>query len=176
MKNCFNIRDYVIDLYKGKYSTSEASVIGNGIERFQSDVLNNQTLSYEQVNALAEMADKYYTQIREKLISEKAPINEKRQLIADYLTENAPLIINPKESFNIIKDTCKELKMNYEDLGSAIGYSQAAIRKSASLNAPSAPMVKAINLYKENLELKNKIARFSSLQNLLSEFITDHTK
>lgn len=73
---------------------------------------------------------------------------------------------------NLIKQTCKELNFTYKQLGEAIGYSESAIKNAGSGEA-SEPMKKAIELYKETLELKNKLQKAEDFKNNLKNFLAD---
>lgn len=69
---------------------------------------------------------------------------------------------------NIIKKVCKELNLTYKQLGELIGYSESAVKNAGSGEA-SEPMKKAIELYLENLELKDKLKVLDDLSNILKE-------
>nr|DAY23117.1 MAG TPA: antitoxin [Caudoviricetes sp.] len=73
---------------------------------------------------------------------------------------------------NIVKRVCKELNLTYKQLGEAIGYSESAI-KNAGVGEASEPMKKAIELYKETLELKNKLQKAEDFKNNLKNFLAD---
>ncbi|TLD85550.1 transcriptional regulator [Helicobacter sp. MIT 05-5294] len=68
-----------------------------------------------------------------------------------------------KENENLIKKTCKELGLTYRELGEKIGYSEATLNKNASTGEISKSLEFAINLYLENLKLKEKLEDFRSL-------------
>ena len=70
---------------------------------------------------------------------------------------------------NPIKNTCKELNLTYKQLGEAIGYGEGAIKNSASTGNVSEPMRKAIELYKETLNLKKELDKLESLKIILKE-------
>jgi|GEM_PF-489464 len=76
----------------------------------------------------------------------------------------------PKE--NLIKATCKELNLTYKQLGELIGYSESAIKNAGSGEA-SEPMRKAIELYKETLNLKSKLEKSEAFKNNLKDFLAD---
>ncbi|MBP3676417.1 MAG: transcriptional regulator [Campylobacter sp.] len=73
---------------------------------------------------------------------------------------------------NLIKSTCKELNLTYKQLGEAIGYSESAI-KNAGVGEASEPMKKAIELYKETLELKSKLKKTEDFKSNLKDFLAD---
>lgn len=73
---------------------------------------------------------------------------------------------------NLIKTTCKELNLTYKQLGEAIGYSESAI-KNAGVGEASEPMKKAIELYKETLELKSKLKKTEDFKSNLKDFLAD---
>lgn len=72
---------------------------------------------------------------------------------------------------NIVKGTCKELGITYKELGEAIGYSEGALKTSASTNNISEPMQQAIKLYKENIALKEQLQDCNILKQALKNLI-----
>lgn len=78
--------------------------------------------------------------------------------------------VSLEKSDNLIKKTCKELGLTYRELGEAIGYSESAI-KNAAVGAVSEPMAFAINLYLENLALKEKIKASEAFKQNLKDFL-----
>jgi len=72
---------------------------------------------------------------------------------------------------NIIKEVCKEYNFTYKQLAEEIGYSESAIKTAISTNKISNSMERAIELFRENTELKKKVLSFSSFRENLREFI-----
>ena len=70
---------------------------------------------------------------------------------------------------NLIKTTCKELNLTYKQLGEAIGYGEEAVSKAARTNSISATMGKALSLYLENVELKNKLKTLDALSEIIKQ-------
>ena len=70
---------------------------------------------------------------------------------------------------NIVKRVCKELNLTYKQLGEAIGYGEEAVSKAARTGNISATMNKALLLYLENLELKNKLKTLDTLSAIIKE-------
>ena len=70
---------------------------------------------------------------------------------------------------NLIKYTCRELGLTYKQLGEAIGYGEEAVSKAARTGNISATMNKALLLYFENLELKNKLKTLDTLSIIIKE-------
>lgn len=68
---------------------------------------------------------------------------------------------------NLIKKVCKELNLTYKQLGELIGYSESAINNASRQDKISEPLKKAIELYKENLNLKNELQDFRTLKEIL---------
>ncbi len=68
---------------------------------------------------------------------------------------------------NIIKQVCKELNLTYKQLGELIGYSESAINNASRQEKISEPLKKAIELYNENLKLKNELQDFRTLKDIL---------
>ena len=73
----------------------------------------------------------------------------------------------PKE--NLIKKTCKELGLTYRELGEKIGYSESAINNASRQDKISEPLTFAINLYLENLKLKEELEDFRILKKILTK-------
>ena len=55
---------------------------------------------------------------------------------------------------NIIKNVCKDLNLTYKILANELGYKPDTINKAASTGKVSEQLSKAIELYLENLSLK----------------------
>lgn len=72
-------------------------------------------------------------------------------------------------SENIIKTTCKELGLTYKQLGEAIGYGEEAVSKAARTDNISSAMNKALSLYLENAELKNKLKTLDALSEIIKQ-------
>lgn len=72
---------------------------------------------------------------------------------------------------NIIKKTCKELGLTYAQLADEIGYSEGNINKVASTGNISEPVRKAIELYRKNLELEEKLANSEKIKETLKEWL-----
>lgn len=70
---------------------------------------------------------------------------------------------------NPIKNTCRELNLTYKQLGEAIGYGEEAVSKAARTNGISAAMSKALSLYLENVELKNKLKTLDALSEIIKQ-------
>lgn len=70
---------------------------------------------------------------------------------------------------NLIKHTCRELGLTYKQLGEMIGYGEEAVSKAARTGNISATMNKALLLYLENLELKNKLKTLDTLSIIIKE-------
>jgi len=74
------------------------------------------------------------------------------------------------KELNIVKKTCKELGLTYRQLGEIIGYSESSLRGS-TINNISEPMRKAIQMYKKNLELEEKLAKSEKIKETLKEWL-----
>nr|WP_230057013.1 transcriptional regulator [Campylobacter suis] len=70
---------------------------------------------------------------------------------------------------NLIKQTCKELGLTYKQLGELIGYGEEAVSKAARTDNISATMSKALSLYLENLELKDKLKTLDALSEIIKQ-------
>lgn len=74
---------------------------------------------------------------------------------------------------NLIKKTCKELGLTYRELGEAIGYSEAAIKASIAKDEMSEPMRRALELYLENIALREKNKEFATFKDMLKTILKD---
>lgn len=70
---------------------------------------------------------------------------------------------------NIIKKVCKELNLTYKQLGELIGYGEEAVSKASRTGNISSTMNKALELYLENLELKDKLKVLDDLSNIIKQ-------
>ena len=68
-----------------------------------------------------------------------------------------------------IKNACKTLGLTYAELASKIGYGAEAVSKAARTYNISPAMDKALALYLENLELKNKLKTLDTLSIIIKE-------
>ena len=71
---------------------------------------------------------------------------------------------------NIIKQVARDLKLTYKELGEKIGYSESALNGAASRDEISTPLKKAIDLYLENLRLKEELKDFHTLREILKKY------
>ena len=72
---------------------------------------------------------------------------------------------------NIIKQVCKDLNMTYKALSNEIGYKPDTINKAASLGKVSEQLQKAINMYLENLRLKELLKDFDVMKKTLKKIL-----
>ncbi|AHE94381.1 transcriptional regulator [Campylobacter fetus] len=72
-------------------------------------------------------------------------------------------------SENLIKKTCKELNLTYKQLGELIGYSESALNNASRQDKISEPLKFAINLYLENLKLKEELQDFQTLKRIIQK-------
>lgn len=68
-----------------------------------------------------------------------------------------------EEYNNPIKKFCKKLNLTYKQLGELIGYGEEAISKASRTGNISLQLKTALNLYKENIELKEQIKALKTL-------------
>ncbi|MCJ8327715.1 MAG: hypothetical protein MJK08_11535 [Campylobacterales bacterium] len=122
------------------------------------------------------------------IIKEKFNIykpNSKAYLNRLNLLEKKDLVIEVAQSFNIsiedlyiqlnpniIKQVCKDLHLTYKRLAAEIGYKPDTINKSASTGKISEQLKKAIEMYLENLRLKDEIKEFTIMKNTLNKILS----
>ena len=68
-----------------------------------------------------------------------------------------------QEYENPIKKFCKEQNLTYKQLGELIGYGEEAISKASRTGNISLQLKTALNLFKENIELKKQIKALKTL-------------
>ncbi|PHR73978.1 MAG: transcriptional regulator [Arcobacter sp.] len=73
---------------------------------------------------------------------------------------------------NIIKQVCKDLQLTYKRLAIEIGYKPDTINKSASTGKISEQLNKAIEMYLENLRLKEELKEFTIMKNTLNKILS----
>ncbi len=78
-----------------------------------------------------------------------------------------------KKEEHLVKRVSKELGLTYKELGEKIGYSESNLRKSVSENRLSLPLEKAIKLYLETLELKEKMNEINKLKDILRTLLIE---
>ncbi|TLD85391.1 transcriptional regulator [Helicobacter sp. MIT 11-5569] len=73
---------------------------------------------------------------------------------------------------NLIKKTCKELGLTYRELGEKIGFNGNTLNNMASKTNDklSTQLIKAIELYLENLKLKEELEDFRILREILKKW------
>lgn len=76
-------------------------------------------------------------------------------------------------SENLIKQTCKELGLTYKQLGELIGFNGDTLNNMASKSNDklSLQLLRAIELYKETIELKKELTQLENLKTILKELI-----
>lgn len=96
------------------------------------------------------------------------------------LLEKKQIVLDTAETFNInttslyedlqpnlIKQVCKDLNLTYKKLSYELGYKPDTINKAASTGKVSEQLKKAIELYLENLALKEQLKDFESIKQTL---------
>lgn len=72
---------------------------------------------------------------------------------------------------NVIKEFCKDFNMTYSQLAKAIGYKTDTINKAASTGNISEQIRRAIELYEDNITLRNSIDEYFQLKAMLKNMI-----
>ncbi|MCT7596399.1 metal ABC transporter substrate-binding protein [Aliarcobacter butzleri] len=109
--------------------------------------------------------DSKYYKFKELLIERKDFVIE---FASAFGLDAEPLY---KEIENIIKDFCKEFNMTYSQLAKAIGYKTDTINKAASTGNISEQIRRAIELYEDNITLRNSINEYFQLKAMLKNMI-----
>jgi len=77
-----------------------------------------------------------------------------------------------EKEVHFIKRVSKHLGMNYKELGEVIGYTESSLRQSVYSNKISSQLKKAIELYLETVELKEKVNESEQFKSILRTFIS----
>lgn len=109
--------------------------------------------------------DSKYYKFKELLIERKDFVIE---FASAFGLDAEPLY---KEIENVIKDFCKEFNMTYSQLAKAIGYKTDTINKAASTGNISEQIRRAIELYEDNITLRNSINEYFQLKAMLKNMI-----
>ncbi|MBR8466217.1 transcriptional regulator [Campylobacter sp. faydin G-140] len=72
-----------------------------------------------------------------------------------------------------LKAFCKEMRLTYKELAEIIGNSEATIHSAIAKGELSMPMSKSIQMYQENLILKEKLKEYSELKSVLKKALKD---
>jgi len=75
------------------------------------------------------------------------------------------------KDINIVKKVCKELSLTYRELGNKIGVKESTLNKIASTGEVSEQIKTAIELYKKNIELEEKISEFEEFKQFIKKII-----
>ena len=71
---------------------------------------------------------------------------------------------------NIIKNTIKELNITYKELADILGYEETSLRTISSRENVTTQLIKAIELYKENRELKNDLNKIKEFIQVINKY------
>ena len=78
-----------------------------------------------------------------------------------------------KKEVHLVKRVSKELGLTYKELGGKIGYTEGSLRRSVSTNQISTQLEKAIELYLEIIQLKEKEKQTNKVKELLRTFMSE---
>ena len=81
-----------------------------------------------------------------------------------------------KSEMHPVKQVSKQLGLTYRELGKAIGYSEGTLRRAVSKNEISSQLKKALELYLENIYLKNSKERIEKTKETLSNLLKNMSK
>lgn len=98
-------------------------------------------------------------------------IEDKDETDYKYFIDELYKIFLGYEDENIIKRTCRRLDLTYAQLAEQIGYTEGALKTSVSTDKVSNSMIKAIELYRKNLELEKKLQNSEKIKETLREWL-----
>jgi transcriptional regulator with XRE-family HTH domain len=81
------------------------------------------------------------------------------------------VVVLEKNEMHLVKKVSKELGLTYKELGEKIGYSESSLRKTVSNNTLSSQLQTAIQLYLDNLKLKEEIDELEDFKNTFRTFL-----
>ena len=76
-----------------------------------------------------------------------------------------------EKEVHLVKKVSKELGLTYKELGERIGYSESSLRKTVSNNTLSSQLKTAIELYLDNLKLKEEIDELEDFKSTFRTFL-----
>jgi len=72
---------------------------------------------------------------------------------------------------NLIKEVCGTQGLTYRELGEKIGYSEETLKNCASTGKISEPMLRSIELYNENIGLKEELSLFDEFKSFMKKIL-----
>jgi transcriptional regulator with XRE-family HTH domain len=81
------------------------------------------------------------------------------------------VVVLEEEEMHLVKRVSKELGLTYKELGEKIGYSESSLRKTVSNNSLSSQLETSIQLYLENLKLKEELEELEEFKNTFRTFL-----
>ena len=81
------------------------------------------------------------------------------------------MVVLEAKEVHLVKKVSKELGLTYKELGEKIGYSESSLRKTVSNNTLSSQLKTAIELYLENLKLKEELEEVEEFKNIFRTFM-----
>ncbi len=81
------------------------------------------------------------------------------------------MVVLEEEEMHLVKRVSKELGLTYKELGEKIGYSESSLRKTVSNNSLSSQLETSIQLYLENLKLKEELEELEEFKNTFRTFL-----
>jgi len=76
-----------------------------------------------------------------------------------------------EKEVHLVKKVSKELGLTYKELAEKIGYSESSLRKTVSNNTLSSQLETAIQLYLDNLKLKEELEEMEDFKDTFRTFI-----
>ena len=76
-----------------------------------------------------------------------------------------------EKEVHLVKKVSKELGLTYKELAEKIGYSESSLRKTVSNNTLSSQLETAIQLYLDNLKLKEELEEMEEFKDTFRTFI-----
>ena len=81
------------------------------------------------------------------------------------------MVVLEEKEVHLVKKVSKELGLTYKELGEKIGYSESSLRKTVSNNSLSSQLETSIQLYLENLKLKEELGELEEFKNIFRTFL-----
>jgi len=81
------------------------------------------------------------------------------------------VVVLEEKEVHLVKRVSKELGLTYRELAENIGYSESSLRKTVSNNTVSSQLKTAIELYLENLKLKQELNELEDFKNTFRTFL-----
>lgn len=132
---------------------------------------NPDLLILEFLEELADFNNGDSKDVKNKLLNqiEEKPLTAHQQYPTIYKNNTLKYILGLED--NIIKHTCMEQKLTYQQLADAIGLSESSLRSAASTNKVSRQVERAIEMYLRIIQLEKELEKIDEMKNIIRTWL-----